>query len=145
MTDRDPKLNLAVHWMVAAASGLLVGVVPLTNDHPPARLLAVALVIVALPFGLRHPASPWQWGLVIAWPTATLRFSQAGWHSIFLLVYSIFGAYAGAWIAQWWSETHPPVSIIGRSAAAESRRGPVAADGSAVAVDGLPPQMPDRH
>jgi hypothetical protein len=146
MTNRDPKMILTVRWMAAAATGLLVGLIPLFDDHPPARVLAVGLVLAAVPFGLSRPKAPWLYAVVVAWPTVTLRFSQAGWHAIFLLIYSLVGVYAGDWLAQWWQEAHPRVYPgAPRTPGVDAGSSQVAADGSAAAPDGLPPQMPDRY
>jgi hypothetical protein len=143
MTTRDPKIIRIVQWCAAALAGVLVGLVPLADSNPPARVLAVLLVVAGLPFGLMRQRPPWLWALVVAWPTVTLRFSDAGWHAIFLLIYSSVGVYAGDWVAQWWGEAHPPARYA--SGAPDRRDGAaVAADGSRVASDGLPPEMPGR-
>lgn len=146
MTNRDPKTSLAVQWISAAATGVLVGLIPLLDINPPARLLAIALVLAGVPFGLRRPKAPWLFALVVAWPTAALRLEHSGWHAIFLLVYAAIGVYAGDWAAQWWQETHPPLPRVGSiNADGTVNTGPLAADGSAVAPDGLPPQIRDRY
>ncbi|HEX3611834.1 MAG TPA: hypothetical protein VHU88_09135 [Sporichthyaceae bacterium] len=136
----EPTRNRTVQWCAAAMAGVLVGLVPLFDDSPPARVLAVLLVAASIPFGLLRQRQPWVWALIVAWPTVTLRFSQAGWHSIFLVVYSMVGVYLGDWIVQWWTEAHPPA----RHNPADNAGGEVAADGSRVAADGLPPEMPGR-
>jgi hypothetical protein len=142
MTNRDPKMTLAVRWIAAAVAGLLVGLIPLFDAHPPARVLAVLLLLAAVPFGLGRPKAPWCWAVVVVWPTAALRFSQAGWHSIFLVIYPMVGVYVGDWIGQWFAESRP--SLPSRSGVDPDPSGR-AADGSRVAADGLPPQIPDRY
>jgi hypothetical protein len=140
----DPKLIRIRQWCAAGAAGVLVGLVPLFDSNPPARLLAVLLIAAAVPFGLMGQRTPWLWAIVVAWPTATLRFSDAGWHAVFLVIYALVGVYAGDWGGQWWGETHPSARYP-RSGGADRRAGgPVAADGSPVAADGLPPQVPGR-
>jgi hypothetical protein len=140
----DPKLVRVRQWCAAGAAGVLVGLVPLFDSNPPARLLAVLLVAAALAFGLMRQRTPWLWAVVVAWPTVTLRFSEAGWHAIFLVIYAMVGVYAGDWVSQWWGEAHPQVPHPARSGADRRPGAAVAADGSPVAADGLPPEMPGR-
>jgi hypothetical protein len=144
MTSRDPKMIRLTQWCAAGAAGVLVGLVPLFDGNPPARLLAVLLVAAAVPFGLMRQRMPWLWALVVAWPTVTLRFSDAGWHAIFLAVYAMVGCYVGDWAAQWWGETHPSGPYRGQGGADRRAGAAVAADGTQVAADGLPPEVPGR-
>jgi hypothetical protein len=131
-------------WCAAGAAGVLIGLVPLFDSNPPARLLAVALVVAAVPFGLMRQRSPWLWALVVAWPTVTLRFSDAGWHAIFLVIYAMVGSYVGDWVGQWWHEMHPSAAYPRQGGADRCSGSAVAADGSPVATDGLPPEVPGR-
>jgi hypothetical protein len=140
----DPKLIRVRQWCAAGAAGVLVGLVPLFDSNPPARLLAGLLVAAAVPFGLMRQRAPWLWAVALAWPTVTLRFSDAGWHAIFLVVYAMVGVYAGDWVGQWWGEAHPSARHPGQGGANGRGGATVAADGSPVAADGLPPQMPER-
>jgi|GEM_PF-4488910 len=145
MRNQELRTLPAVPWVAAAAIGLLVGTIPMFDDHPSARLLAVLLVAAAVPFGLRRPSAGWVWALLIAWPTLILRLSQTGWHALLVVVYTIVGVYAGDWVAGWWAEVHPRVPYDrGAVAASQTHSSGVAADGTAVAADGLPPQMPGR-
>ncbi len=139
----NPKTKLAVLWMAAAAVGLLVAGLPLIDDTPNARLLAVVLVAASLPFGLLRPSVPALWAVALAWPTVVIRLSQeSGWQAIVLLVYTLIGVYSGDWIASWWAEKHPKAVVL--SDGPSSTSGPTAADGTAVDADGLPPVMPGR-
>jgi uncharacterized membrane protein len=133
----------AVQLVAAAVAGVLVGLLSLADDNPNKRLMAILLVAAAVPFGLMRHRAPWLWALIVAWPTVTLRFSNSGWHAVFLAIYSIVGVYAGDWAAQWWQETHPRV---GYKPAGAARDGGalLSADGTRVAEDGLPPEMPGR-
>ena len=139
----NPKMTPVVQWCAAALAGVAAGLVPLFDDNPPARVLAILLVVAALPFGLMGQKQPWLWALVVAWPTISLRFSQAGWHAVFLLIYALVGVYAGDWVAQWWAEAHPAVRHDSAGNGLDGSS--VAADGTTrVAADGLPPEMPGR-
>lgn len=143
MAMSDARTTGVVQWCAAAAAGVVAGLVPLFDDNPPARVLAVLLVVAAVPFGLMRQKQPWIWALVVAWPTISLRFSQAGWHAVFLLIYALVGVYAGDWVAQWWAESHP--NARRDSAGFDLDGNSVAADGTTrVAADGLPPEMPGR-
>lgn len=139
MKIRDAKAMLAVLWIAAATVGLMLAAVPLADDDPPARLLALLLVAASMPFGLMRPAIPALWAVALAWPTVVIRLAQdAGWQAVLLLVYTLIGVYAGDWIATWWAEKHPrlPAGRHGEGDGSDGRR---AADGSSTDVDGLPP------
>lgn len=139
MKIRDAKAMLAVLWIAAATVGLLLAAVPLADDDPPARLLAVLLVVASMPFGLMRPAIPALWAVALAWPTVVIRLAQdAGWQAVLLLVYTLIGVYAGDWVATWWAEKHPRLPA-GRAGEDEGSAGRRAADGSSTGVDGLPP------
>jgi hypothetical protein len=142
MSVGDSTKTRVTQWCTAGAAGVLVGLIPLFDSSPPARLLAVLLVIAAVPIGLMRQRPPWLWALVVAWPTVTLRFSDAGWHAIFLFIYAFVGVYVGDWAGQWWAESHPSARYGDRSGSQHPAA--VAADGSRVAADGLPPEMPGR-
>lgn len=145
MKARDPRMKLTLLWIAAAITGLLIGSISFFNDNPPSRLLAVLLVLGALPFGLARPTTPVIWALVIGWPTAVMRTADIGWVSVLMLIYCVVGVYLGDWIATWWSEAHPQLPANrAPQTAAESDPSQLAADGTAIADDGLPPTLPER-
>jgi hypothetical protein len=138
----NPKTMLALLWLAAASLGLLVAAVPLIDDTPNARVLAVLLVAASLPFGLIRPSVPILWAVAIGWPTVVIRLSQEnGWQAVVLIVYPVIGVYAGDWIGTWWADKHPKAIHLETGAA---QTGPAAADGTALDADNLPPVMPGR-
>ena len=138
MAKSDPKVKLAVLWILAASGGLLVAAVPAVDGDVSARIIAALLLLVSLPFGYMRPSVPALWAVAIGWPTVIVRLSEsAGAGSIALLVYPLVGVYAGDWIGAWQSERQ------GRAAAASREvHGP--RDGAGLAPDGLPPAVPGR-
>lgn len=146
MTARDPRMKLTLLWIAAAMTGLLIGSISFFSNDPPSRLLAVLLVLGSLPFGLARPATPVIWALVIGWPTAVMRTADIGWVSILMLVYCVVGVYLGDWCATWWAEAHPqlPANRMTKTAPGPIDSSGMAADGTAIAEDGLPPEIPQR-
>jgi hypothetical protein len=146
MMAPDPRMRLTLLWIAAAVTGLLIGSISFFDENPPSRLLAVLLVLGALPFGLARPTTPVIWALVIGWPTAVMRTADIGWVSILMLIYCVVGVYLGDWIATWWAEAHPqlPAARVQQKAATQSEPTQLAADGTAIADDGLPPTLPER-
>ncbi|MGQ0845499.1 MAG: hypothetical protein ACT4QF_15355 [Sporichthyaceae bacterium] len=141
MNSRDAKRMLGVLWFAAASIGVLIGAVSVVPDEPPSRLLSVLLILATAPFGLLRPSIPWLWGAVVAWPTVVLGVLNTGWVSVLMLIPAMIGVYMGDWIATWWAEAHPSAASRNADAEAAAQR---AADGTAVAEDGLPPVLPDR-
>ncbi len=142
MKARDAKLTLAVLWIAAAATGLLVALVPILDGDPAARLMAALLLAASLPYGLLRPSVPALWAVAIAWPTVVVRLGQdAGWQSVLLLGYTLVGLYGGDWLATWWSERYGADSA---AAVAAARAGGGASAVPAAVVDGLPSPVPGR-
>jgi hypothetical protein len=139
-------MKLTLTWLAAAVTGLAIGSISFFQDDPNSRVLAVLLVLGALPFGLARPNIPWIWALVIGWPTAVMRTADIGWVSILMLVYCVIGVYLGDWCATWYAEAHPqlPADRTKQSAAQVAPGDESAADGTALGDDGLPPELPQR-
>jgi hypothetical protein len=137
-------MKLTLLWIAAAATGLLIGSISFFDDDPNSRLLAVLLVLGAFPFGLARPTTPVIWALVIGWPTAVMRTADIGWVSILMLIYCVVGVYLGDWVATWWAEAHPQLPARPPSKASTGEPTGFAADGTAIADDGLPPELPQR-
>jgi len=146
MAAPDPRMKLTLMWLAAAVTGLAIGSISFFQDDPNSRLLGVLLVLGALPFGLARPNIPVIWALVVGWPTAVMRTADIGWVSILMLIYCVVGVYFGDWCATWYAEAHPQLPADRRT---KTPAGPVhgeeiAADGTAMAEDGLPPTIPQR-
>jgi hypothetical protein len=147
MAVPDPRMKLTLMWLAAAVTGLAIGTISFFHDDPNSRLLAVLLVLGALPFGLARPNIPVIWALVIGWPTAVMRTADIGGVSILMLVYCIVGVYFGDWCATWYAEAHPqlPANRLKPDGTVSTAAGDeIAADGTAMADDGLPPTIPQR-
>jgi hypothetical protein len=145
MAVPDARIKLTLMWIAAALTGLAIGSISFFSSDPNSRLLGVLLVLGALPFGLARPNIPVVWALVIGWPTAVMRTADIGWVSILMLVYCVVGVYLGDWCATWYAEAHPQLPANRKTeAAAPAPSDEIAADGTAMAEDGLPPTIPQR-
>jgi hypothetical protein len=145
MAVPDARMKLTLMWIAAAVTGLAIGSISFFSDDPNSRLLGVLLVLGALPFGLARPNIPVIWALVVGWPTAVMRTADIGWVSILMLVYCIVGVYFGDWCATWYAEAHPQLPGDRKTAPTVPAQGDeIAADGTKMAEDGLPPTIPQR-
>ena len=146
MAVPDPRMKLTLMWIAAAVTGLAIGSISFFSDDPNSRLLAVLLVLGSLPFGLARPNIPVIWALVIGWPTAVMRTADIGWVSILMIVYCVIGVYFGDWCATWYAEAHPqlPADRMKKAPTVAAHGEEIAADGTALGEDGLPPTIPQR-
>jgi hypothetical protein len=63
-----------------------------------------------------------------------------------MLIYCVVGVYLGDWCATWYAEAHPqlPADRVRKIPAVPATGEEIAADGTALGEDGLPPTIPQR-